>query len=124
MSVDLKCLKEKEIKELESRVNELEREFSKAIHKIDSLDVKMDELKELMKGLMEDFSKVSDYKYKVENMCNVFVLRDDFYALKSEVDRLKERFAENDRALQRYQWWVTIVMGVVTCISLVSSFLR
>lgn len=123
MSGDNKCLKDEDFKKLEGKVNDLEREYNKLTYMIDSMDMKIDELREMVKGLMDELSKVYDYKYKVDNFCDTFVSREDFYFLKSDVDKLKERFAENDRSLQRYQWWITIIMGIITSISLIRSFI-
>lgn len=122
MSGDIKCLKDDIIEKLESRINELEREYSKLTYMIDNMNVKIDELKEMIKGLVDDLSQVSNYKVKVDGLCNTFVSKEEFYSLKSEVDKLKERFAESDRSVQRYQWWITIIMGIITSISLIKSF--
>ena len=123
MSGDSKCLKDEDFKKLEGKINDLEREYNKLTYMIDSMDMKIDELREMVKGLMDELSKVYDYKYKVDNLCDTFVSKEDFYFLKSDVDKLKERFAENDRSVQRYQWWITIIMGIITSISLIRSLI-
>ncbi len=123
MSGDNKCLKDEDFKELEGKINDLEREFNKSTYMIDSMDMKIDELKEMVKGLVDELSKIHDYKYKVDNLCDTFVSMEDFYFLKSDVDKLKERFAENDRSVQRYQWWITIIMGIITSMSLIKSLI-
>jgi uncharacterized coiled-coil DUF342 family protein len=123
MSGDNKCLKDEDFKELEGKINDLEREFNKSTYMIDSMNMKIDELKEMVKGLVDELSKIHDYKYKVDNLCDTFVSMEDFYFLKSDVDKLKERFAENDRSVQRYQWWITIIMGIITSMSLIKSLI-
>lgn len=123
MSGDNKCLKDEDFKELEGKINNLEREFNKSTYMIDSMNMKIDELKEMVKGLVDELSKIHDYKYKVDNLCDTFVSMEDFYFLKSDVDKLKERFAENDRSVQRYQWWITIIMGIITSMSLIKSLI-
>lgn len=117
-----KCSRNNDFESIKSKITELEKDYTRLTYIIDSMNIKIDELKSMVKNLVDDLTDVHNYKYKVDNFYDMFVLKKDYYLLKSEVDRLYERLEESDRIVQRYQWWIMIIMGIITCISLIASF--